>query len=361
MTTASDEPKGTWISRTAIKLLTLALGILLFWVLGFIVQDIRTIEGPEYKNYIAEYTDKALSSKKQELDNEIQILDRQISVLRNTQSQTEKSSQNLQATIDQLVEIQKLDLQKGTQTPDTKKTNFSKSLNVFLENQEKFQTLNAQILEAVGNKEALELEREAVQKSITAKQEPARKAFEKDMRAHRLKLAFLQMLILVPILIAASVLMMKKRESLYFPFFMAAGGASLVKVGLVAHEYFPTEYFKYILISVLILVVGKILLHFIKNAAKPEFKTLLKQYTDAYKRFLCPVCEFPIRMGPRRFLFWTRRTVNKVLVSGTGDKYEPYTCPSCSTELFNKCSACDDVRHTLLPSCENCGDKKTII
>ena len=39
--------KGTWIHRFAIWLFTLALAVLVFWVLGFFVDDIRSVPGPD--------------------------------------------------------------------------------------------------------------------------------------------------------------------------------------------------------------------------------------------------------------------------------------------------------------------------
>ncbi|MHC4105255.1 MAG: double zinc ribbon domain-containing protein, partial [Planctomycetota bacterium] len=35
-----------------------------------------------------------------------------------------------------------------------------------------------------------------------------------------------------------------------------------------------------------------------------------------------------------------------------------YTCPACGTELYEKCDKCSDIRHSLLPFCEHCGNEK---
>ena len=42
------KPKGPWIHRFSIRLFTVILAILVYWVLGFFVQDIESIEGPQY-------------------------------------------------------------------------------------------------------------------------------------------------------------------------------------------------------------------------------------------------------------------------------------------------------------------------
>jgi predicted RNA-binding Zn-ribbon protein involved in translation (DUF1610 family) len=99
----------------------------------------------------------------------------------------------------------------------------------------------------------------------------------------------------------------------------------------------------------------------IRIVAFPKIDWLMRQYREAYERFLCPICEYPIRTGPRKFLYWTRRTVNRILPPGdlTGTD-EPYTCPSCGTLTFEVCPSCQKIRHSFLPHCEHCGAKKEV-
>ena len=166
-------------------------------------------------------------------------------------------------------------------------------------------------------------------------------------------------MILVPLLIVAAYLLMRKRGSIYYPLFLAIGGATLLKVALVIHEYFPTRYFKYILILALLAVVARLLVYLIRIIAFPKVEWLRRQYREAYERFLCPICEYPIRTGPRKFLYWTRRTVHKVLPQGNCPGVEePYTCPSCGTTIFEVCASCQKVRHSLLTHCEHCGAER---
>ena len=139
------------------------------------------------------------------------------------------------------------------------------------------------------------------------------------------------------------------------------GGATLLKVGLVVHEYFPTRYFKYALILALLGVVIRLIVYLIKNTAFPRIEWLARQYREAYERFLCPMCEYPIRTGPRRFLYWTRRTVHKILPQSDSTAVEePYTCPACGTAVFETCPNCGKTRHALLGHCSHCGAKKEL-
>jgi len=354
----ANRPKGPWINRFVIRLLTLILAALVYWLLGFFVKDIRSIDGPAFDEIQMKHVDSALYDKLHSLDRRIRGVERRINTEREKQSMAEQSSRGLQQTIDKLMELQRLSLEKeGAQSADK----LSANLDDFLKTQKTFQELNANISDLMAEKRSLEDEKNEVKATIDEQLEPAREAYDYLDKRHDLKLAALQLAVLIPILLAGAFLMIKKRPSIYFPLFLAVGGAALIRVGLVIHDYFPEEYFKYILITVMLVAVGKMLIHFIKVVAFPKAQWLVRQYREAYERFLCPVCEYPIRVGPRRFLYWTRRTVNKVLPQGAmSAEEEPYSCPSCGTVLFEKCGECGGVRHALLPHCRHCGQEKAM-
>jgi len=356
-----QKPKGPWISRFAVRFLAIILAVLIFWFLGFLVEDIRTIKGPKYDEVEKRHVDRSMAERKESLDKQITDLDRNISNQTEEQRIVDDRSRNLQLTISQLLDLQKLSIQKDLSMSESEQTSLTSSLKYFLESQKKYQELNANISELTGQKRVLEGERRAIEQEFLQQQRHAQKEFNGLRNRHKLKLAFFQLLILVPILLIAVFLIIKKRSGIYFPFFLAFGGATLVKVGFVIHEYFPARYFKYILIIALLLAVGRLLIHLIRMVAFPKAQWRLKQYREAYERFLCPVCEYPIRTGPRRFLYWTRRTVNKVIPQKEqADKEKAYICPSCGTTLFEECSSCQEIKHSLLPHCQHCGVEKEI-
>ena len=353
--------KGTWIHRFAIRLFTLVLAVLLFWVLGFFVDDIRSIRGPDYGAIEKKHLDKNLVAKRAALEQQVADLTRQIENKREKQRVVGDSSRNLQQTINQLIELQKLGMQKSIVFSETEQANFTSSLKLFLDNQEKYQELSQTVSGMLERKQGIVREQEQAEQEIERQRQPARDEFNKLSEKHRVQLAFLQLAILLPILVAAMAVIVKKRSSIYFPLFLAFGAATLLKVALVVHEYFPSKYFKYILIGGLVIVVARLLVYFIRTIAFPKKQWLVKQYREAYERFLCPVCEYPIRIGPRRFLFWTRRTVNKIVVPGDHNILEEtYTCPSCGSNLFEECPSCHQVRHAMLPNCSHCGAEKEI-
>ena len=352
--------RGTWGIRMLIRFFTLVLAVLIYWLLGFFVKDIKTISGPELAAIEKAHVDAALLDKVSRIEKQIQDLDRSIAGKQEQLRLADDNSQNLQRTVNQLVELQRLSLEKGGALSGTERDNLSASMSHFLDSQKSCQELNRAVAVLVVEKAALAEEKVKLAQELERQRVPARDEYNRKNQAHRLRLAFYQLLILVPLLVAAGYLLVARRGSLYFPLFLAAGAATLVKVTLVIHEYFPTRYFKYVLILALLGVVARLLVHFIRTIAFPKTDWLLRRYREAYERFLCPACDYPIRTGPRRFLFWTRRTVNRVLPPvEPGARAEPYTCPACGTVLFETCPACQGVRHSLLRHCEHCGAEKT--
>jgi hypothetical protein len=170
-------------------------------------------------------------------------------------------------------------------------------------------------------------------------------------------MAALKLAVLIPLLLAGVALFVRYRNDPYAPVVYGFGGAVLFRVALVIRQYFPSRYFKYILILTAMAVVLQVLLYLVRTVAAPKKDWLMKQYREAYEAFLCPVCAYPIRRGPLKYMSWTRRTIkSKTLpLSDTAAPEEPYVCPTCSTRLYEECGNCHAVRHSLLPSCQVCG------
>jgi hypothetical protein len=357
-----NKARGTWGVRVLIWLCTAVLGVLFFWLLDFVVEDIEAIKGPELSQIERQYVDAKLLEKERVLKSQVADLERQISNTSEQQRLVGDSSQNLQRTINQLLELRKLSLQKDVALSDAEKNNLSLSLSHFLESQKTYQALNRSISELTAKKLRTQEDQRQIEQQIAEQKEPARREFSRLTESHRLRLAAYQLCILAPLALVAGLLLLGKRRSVYFPLFLAFGGAALLKVALVVHEYFPSRYAKYILMAVLLAVVGRFLVHLIGAVAFPKIEWLRRQYREAYERFLCGVCEYPIRTGPRKFLYWTRRTVHKVLPRGdSSSEAEPYTCPSCGTRLFEECPSCHRIRHSLLGHCEHCGTEKDVM
>jgi hypothetical protein len=351
--------RGTWGIRQLIRLFTVVLAVLFFWLLGFVVEDIESIRGPDYAQFERQHVDAALLAKKERLEKQIHGLERTIDNQREQQRLAGDSSQNLRSTIGQLLELQRLSIQKTVTISESDKSNLSTSLKRFFESQENYQKLNQRIAELTSEKAPLQEEQSRIERQISEQQEAARQAFAEVVEKHQMRLALYQLLILVPVLLAAAYLVARMRGSAYFPLFLAVGGATLAKVALVVHEYFPSRYAKYVLMVALLAIVARLLVHLIRILVAPKPEWIQRQRRECYERFLCPVCEYPIRTGPRRFLYWTRRTVHKILPQGVAPAEDsPYTCPCCGTTVLETCPACGKIRHALLGHCEHCGARK---
>ena len=356
--TGEARPRGPWINRFATRLFALIFAVLIFWLLGYLVQDIKSFPGPRFEEIEKRHVEAAVAEREKALQREIEDLDRQAGNLADEQQIVGDSSRNLQTTIHQLLEIQRLSIEKDISLSDVEQENLSVSLKQFLDDQKSYQALNQRLSDVAATKRARDEELRDVRNRLAEQRKPAREEYNQRRDKHRLRLAACQLALLLPLLAVAAFLFLRRRGSAYYPMVLAFGGAVLVKVAFVLHEYFPRRYFRYILIVFLLLAVARILVHFIRVAAFPKVRWLQKQYREAYERFLCPVCEYPIRVGPRRFLYWTRRTVNKA-VQPTDQLEEPYTCPDCGTALFEACPACGKTRHALLTHCHHCGAEKT--
>ncbi|RMD75171.1 MAG: hypothetical protein D6820_15210, partial [Lentisphaerae bacterium] len=120
--------KGPWIHRFVIRILTLVLAVLIYWILGFFVDDIRSIPGPDYSTIEKKFIDKASIAKQQDVEKQIEDLTRQIENLREKQRIVRDSSRNLQETINQLIELRKLGIQKSIDFSAQEQATFASSL-----------------------------------------------------------------------------------------------------------------------------------------------------------------------------------------------------------------------------------------
>ncbi|HAR65487.1 MAG TPA: hypothetical protein DCR55_04660 [Lentisphaeria bacterium] len=352
------QPKGPWVHRFLIRLFTAIFAVLVYWVLGFLVKDIQSIAGPQYDVIEKAHVDQKLVTKQQRLNGDLGRVARNIANKQAELKLVSDSSRNLQKTINQLIELQKLSIQKSVALSATEQETLSSSLSHFLESQKQYQAHNIELSTLTEQKRALAADQLATEGLLEKQRKPAQEEYRQLRAKHQMRLACFQLLILIPLLAAGAFLLLRKRSSIYFPLFLGYGVATLLKVSRVIHEYFPSRYFKYILILVLLVAVAKLLVYFIRVVAFPKTEWLTKQYREAYERFLCPICEYPIRIGPRKFLFWTRRTVHKIILPQSEQENEPYACPACGTALFESCADCNGVRHSLLPNCQHCASEK---
>ncbi len=360
--TSTYKPKGPSINRFAIWFFTVLWGLLVFSSLGLLVQDINSIPGPNYEQIEAQYVDPELVEASETLSQRLNTLEVNIADLEEEQRILEDGSRNLQQTIDQLLEIQRLSISQGIPWSETDQETLAVSQQRFLENQETYQALNQTIADQTNERRTLQAEQSEIEDQLEAQREPARAEFNQLQRQHGFRVAFLQLLIFIPLSLTGTYIFLKRLSSIYFPFAIAFGAATLLRILIVIWDYFPARWLNYILTIALLLIIGRLMVYFIHSVASPKLQLVVKQFREAYERFLCPICEYPIRTGPRRYLYWTRQSVQRLNLPPDGSlaSEEEYTCPSCGTPLFEICDNCQGVRYALLPHCHHCGAEKAI-
>jgi hypothetical protein len=355
--------KGPWTHRFLVRLFTVVLVVLNYWLLDFVMRDIGTWPGPTLEEVEKRLLDPQLPQRADDLAKQIEETQRTIADQQIRQTLLRDSTANSQQTMNQLLEFQKLNLQKEiTPTAEEQKA-LADSQQLFLQNQQKYQELNEELARLNETLRGLNNQQRVALKELEEARKPVYKELESLQRRHNWKVAAVKLAVLVPLLFVAVVLFVRKRASIYAPLVYAFGIAVLLKVFFVMHEYFPARYFKYVLILAALAIVMWVLVHLVRMMAFPKRGWLLKQYRDAYEAFFCPVCDYPIRRGPLKYLFWNRRSIKKLHIppGAAGVADEPYTCPMCGTKLFEECPQCHGIRHSLLPACVSCGAVEPVV
>lgn len=355
---SSPQPrKGPWFARFLIAVFTVLFGVLFYWLLSFVMQDIGTWPGPDFAALEKELIDQGLLKKADELAKQIEQTRRDIEAQRARQAELRDSTTTLQTTMNQLLQFQKLRLEKDVKPLPDEQQALGDSQTRFLANQQQYQELSADIARQSEALRTLEDQQRANDKALEEARRPVYEVFYQQNEEHRLKIGLTKLAVLLPLLIVGVVLFLKLRESIYVPLIYAYSLAVAVRVFWDMNQYFPRAFFKYVLILTFLAIVTKVLIALVRAKAYPRRDWLLKQFRESYEAFFCPVCDYPIRRGPLKYLFWTRRSIKKrsVAMTSSAEADAPYTCPACATRLFEECGNCHGIRHSLLPTCEKCG------
>ena len=187
----SNVSRGAWGTRQLIHFFTVVLGVLFFWLLGFLVEDIESIQGPDYATIEHKYVDPSLVTSSERVGKQIADLQRAVNNKREQQRLVGDSSQNLQRTMDQLLELQRLSIQKAASLSEAEKGNLAASLKSFLESQKSYQELNQDIADLTSKKLALEEEKNQLEQQLAAQRRPAQAEFDQLAERHRLRLGVL--------------------------------------------------------------------------------------------------------------------------------------------------------------------------
>jgi len=354
--------QGTWFQQWMLWTFTLLFGLLAYWLIGFVINDVGNLEGPQYPKIETALIPEALRDRETRLKERQSDLQRQVRVLQSRQSILGTSTAGTEKTMNQLLQFQKMNLEKDIRPTPAEQQALADSQRLFLSNQEQYQQLTSELSGLQEQLNTVELDSLAVEKELEAARIPVHEEFNRQWFRHQMTIAGIKLSVLIPLLVISALLLNRLRKSIYFPLILAFSIAVGVKVLIVMHEYFPARAFKYILIITFLLGVTRVLLNVIRSIAVPGLEILLKQYREAYEVFLCPICSFPIRRGPLKYLYWTRRSIKKLkgVPALPPEPEGAYCCPACSTRLYEECEACHQTRHSLLPTCEHCGTTRNL-
>ena len=309
---AKSRPKGPLSHRALVIVFSVLFGLLFYWLLGFLMNDIGRLRGPDYGELRKQLLSEELTKTSTELSQQLGSISRQIEELTKQQTLLKDSIENSRRTMGQLLDIQRLSLQKEGALSEEAQSAMAESIQLFLSNQAEYQSFNDKLSTLHTQRVELEATQRTNKEAIEDAERPIQDEYNRLLTRHNLTLAAWKLAVLVPVMILSGIAFLRLRESVYAPMTYAAGIAVTAKVLEVMHEHFSPDFFKYVLILLSLAVVFGILIRLLMMIARPKRDWLLKQYRDAYEAFLCPSCSYPIRRGPLKYLSWTRRSHRKL-------------------------------------------------
>ena len=137
--------RGPWTHRLLTYLFTVLLGVLFYWLLGFIVQDIGNLPGPIYDDLENQMLDGSLRDQTKLLERKIAATTKTIEAEHKRQKLLRDSTDSSQTTMQQLLDLQRLSLQKDVTPSDEERQALAESEQLFLQNQREYQSLNTKI------------------------------------------------------------------------------------------------------------------------------------------------------------------------------------------------------------------------
>ncbi|XZE51883.1 hypothetical protein SH139x_003549 [Planctomycetaceae bacterium SH139] len=361
---APKKHRGSFFLNMLIFSFSVAVAVLSFWLLGYLLRDIDRIEGPNFEQMVEAGVPAELNAARDQIAAEMKDLNRQLESSQERRRLTNQTTNDSQQTINQLLELKRLATEQNQPLNDEQQAALTDNLQLFLANQREIQTLNSELIRLQDELEAALLRKEANQAALQAATVPIRSEYTRLAKRHQWQLAAAKLAMLIPLLIICVWLAIRQSGGTYAMLIYAISAATATRVLLVMHEHFPAVYFKYILILLSLAICVVVLVRLLRLSARPSSNWLLRQYREAYATFFCPICDYPIQRGPLQFAYWTRRSLKKSSLSAAAKECSidntAYVCPSCATSLYDPCEQCGKIRHSLLPACEHCGKQREI-
>lgn len=353
-----SEKKGAKGYRVLMLLLYAVLGLLLFWFLGFMMDDITRQPGPSLTEIQKSIQDPVLVKEKERVNNQLQKVTGTIEERHQQQTILQTSITSYRDTMNQLLDLQKASIQKGMILPFESQKSLQNVTDLYLDYQKQFQDLNNAITADNLQVQLFKNQIKEIDEKLKLQNEKANQVHKEQWIKHNWAMAGLQLLVLIPLLLITAYLFKRYRKSAYKSMILTAAIAIFLKIALVMHTCFPSYLFNYVLILALIYTTIRVLLFMLRMITAPKPAWLQKQYREAYDKAQCPTCQFSIKPSISKF-FYPEKKGNLPVPDYTYlNEVTDYTCPSCGEVLFEKCSNCSHPRYSLLHFCDTCGVKK---
>ena len=368
--TKAEETKQPIKSPWGLRLLILAgsglFGILLIWLIGYMLHDIGTFRRVDYADVERQFVSVELDKRREAAAEEIERLKVRIAAAAERRAAVKEGIDVSKGLLQDTLDAHEAQLRANQPVSAELQAALAQAQRAYLQDQMAYQKEHKkgieENLELQGRRRASEKELAEIVAKIAPLVEKARAEQRRLQEKYDIQAAFLKLLVLLPAALLAAWLFLKKRGGPMTPIVYVTGLAVLWHLIAVIHHHFPERYHKYIFVALALAVVLRVLVYLVRVAAAPSAKHLLKRFREAYtkRRRECPICGFAILAPDGQAALMRARTRGRQLVlsPAEGEEERPYTCPSCGTALYETCEACQKVRHSLLPNCQHCGATK---
>lgn len=321
--------------RWTIRLLTAVILLLFVWLEGFVIADIDSLPGPDRSALVESGVDPELTTRSGQLEGEIATLEIRVLQLEELKANRTEARQSADATLRQFTEQQRFELEQDRVPSKVLEEALDAARASFLAASESFEEANAQVATLQSEMSGLRSELRTVRERIAGQRALGEKQYHVQWIAHRYKVAAIKLAFVVPLFLLAAYQNARRRGTLFVPFTRSLLLASFFWIGVVMHDHFPAEFFKYIAIVAAIVIVSVALTRTLRTAARPRPDVKLRRRREAYLNLRCPECayEFPEEPG------------------------DVASCAACGVDLFTTCEDCGKSRHALLPHCRHCGSE----
>ena len=339
------------MQRAAIFVLSAILTVLFGWLLTLALEDIGDLEGPNRQALRAELVPAEILERQRAIREELQVASREIKGQAEDQELLDESLSHSEATMQQLMDLHRLSLEKGVDPTEAQSDALAESQALFLKNQARSQAVTERVTALVAHKRALTEREHEVERELAVANRPADEEYARLRQKHDYLVAAMKLGLLLPLLVIVARKTHRNRGKRYLPIWIAAMVATFFHVTEVMYEYFPSEVFNYIATTAgILIIIGFLVSVLRRQRVRKPAEVSRKPIADAYSAGRCPRCAFPFKLRPRADASKERAGVGAAIADR-----EPYTCPSCGTGLFEACGDCGSNRHSLLPYCGSCG------